>query len=68
MGRSTDVLWIMSGALFSREQWDPSKYIGVSQKVNVCGAREIRMVLDHMRTERGMRAVCWSGFPLLGYK
>jgi hypothetical protein len=24
------------------------------------------MVLDHMRTERRKRVVCWSGFPLQG--
>jgi hypothetical protein len=26
--RSTGVLWIVSGALFSREQWDLSKSVG----------------------------------------
>jgi hypothetical protein len=24
------------------------------------------MVIDHTRTERGKRVVCWSGFPLQG--
>jgi hypothetical protein len=24
------------------------------------------MVVDHMRTERGMRVACWLGFPLQG--
>jgi hypothetical protein len=38
-----------------REQWDPSKSVDVSQKVAICGPREIRMILDHMRTERGKR-------------
>jgi hypothetical protein len=35
------------GNPFSREQWDPSKSVGVSQKVVICGVREIRIVLDH---------------------
>jgi hypothetical protein len=32
----------------------------------MCESREIRMVEDHMQTERGKRVVCWSGFPLHG--
>jgi hypothetical protein len=37
-----------------------------SRRVAICGPREIRMVLDHMRTERGKHVACWSGFPLHG--
>jgi hypothetical protein len=33
-------------------------------KVTIRGLCEIHMVLDHMRTERGKRVVCWLGFPL----
>jgi hypothetical protein len=40
------------GSPFSREQWDPSKSIGVSRKVAM-----------HPRTKRGMCVVCWLGFP-----
>jgi hypothetical protein len=54
------------GSPFSREQWDLSKSVGISQKVAICGPREIHMVLDHMRTERGKRVACWSGFSLQG--
>jgi hypothetical protein len=50
----------------SQEQWDPSKSIGVSRKVAICGPREIRMVEGHTRTEREKRVACWSGFPLHG--
>jgi hypothetical protein len=35
------------GSPFSREQWDPSKSVGVSQKVAIRGPHEIRMVEDH---------------------
>jgi hypothetical protein len=48
---------------FSQKQWDMSKSIGISQKVAICGRREIRMVLDHMWTERGKCMMCWLGFP-----
>jgi hypothetical protein len=51
---------------FSQKQWDPSKSVGVSQNVAICGPREMHMVLDHTRTERGKRAACWSDFPLQG--
>jgi hypothetical protein len=37
-----------------------------SQRVAICGPREIHMVLDHTQTERGMRVACWLGFPLQG--
>jgi hypothetical protein len=29
----------------------------------ICGPREIRMVMDHIRTERGKRVACWLDFP-----
>jgi hypothetical protein len=51
---------------FSREQWDPSKFVGVSRKVAMCWPCEIPMVMDYTWTECGMRVVCWSGFPLQG--
>jgi hypothetical protein len=35
------------GSPFSQEQWDPSKSVGISRKVALCGPREIHMVLDH---------------------
>jgi hypothetical protein len=59
------MLWIVSGALFSGAV-DPSKSVGISQKVAIYGPREISMVLDHTHIERGKRAACWLGFPLLG--
>jgi hypothetical protein len=49
---------------FSPEQWDPFKSVGDSWKIAMCWPREIRMVWDHTRTERGMRVACWLGFPL----
>jgi hypothetical protein len=55
------------GSPFSREQWDPSKSVGVSHRVAIYGPREIRMVLGHTRTERGKRVTCWSGFPCRVY-
>jgi hypothetical protein len=54
------------GSPFSQEQWDPSKFVGVSQMVAICGPHEICMVLYHMWTERGKCVACWSGFPLQG--
>jgi hypothetical protein len=56
----------VTGSPFSREQWDPSKSIGDSRNVAICGPHEIRVVLDHTRTERGKHATCWSGFSLQG--
>jgi hypothetical protein len=54
------------GSPFPLERWDLSKPVGVSQKVAICGPREIRMILDHSRTERGKHVTCWSGFPQQG--
>jgi hypothetical protein len=54
------------GSPFSREQWDLSKFVDDSWKVAMHWLREIRMVWDHTRTERGMRVACWSSFPLQG--
>jgi hypothetical protein len=42
------------------------RVVGYSQKIAMHWPREIRMVWDHTRTERGMRVACWSGFPLQG--
>jgi hypothetical protein len=38
--------------------------VGVSRNVAICGPHEIRMVLDHTRTECEKRVACWSGFAL----
>jgi hypothetical protein len=43
-----------------------SKPVDVSQKVARCGLREIRIILDHTRTECGKLVACWSDFPLQG--
>jgi hypothetical protein len=51
---------------FSREQWDSSKSVDVLRRVATCGLCEIRMVVDHTRTEHGKLVACWSGFPLHG--
>jgi hypothetical protein len=51
---------------FSREQWLCSTLLMTTWKVAICGPHEIRMVLDHMQTERGKCVACWSGFPLEG--
>jgi hypothetical protein len=40
---------------------------GTTWKVAMHWPREIRMVWDHTRTERGMHVVCWSGFPCQVY-
>jgi hypothetical protein len=52
------------GSPFSREQWDPSKFVGDLWKIVIHLLCEIRMVWDHTQTERGMRVSCWSGFFL----
>jgi hypothetical protein len=52
------------GSPFSLEQWDPSKSVGVSSKVAICGPRDIHIVLDYTWTECEKRVACWSGFPL----
>jgi hypothetical protein len=46
------------GSTFSREQWDLSKYVGVSQKVAICEPRKILMILDYTWTECGKRVAC----------
>jgi hypothetical protein len=46
------------GIPFSQEQWDPSKSVDVSQKVAICGPREIRVVWNHTRIEHGKRVSC----------
>jgi hypothetical protein len=52
--------------LSSQEKWIGSNMLMTVRKVDICGSREIRMVLDHTRTEREKRVVCWSDFPLHG--
>jgi hypothetical protein len=52
------VLWIGSGALFSREQWSYSTLLMATRKFAKCGLCEIRMVEDHTWTERGKRVAC----------
>jgi hypothetical protein len=54
------------GSPFSREQWLCPSLFTASQKVDMRWLREIRMVWDHTRTERGMHVACWSGFSLHG--
>jgi hypothetical protein len=54
------------GSPFSREQWLSPLLLMMAEKVAICGSCEMRMFLDHMRTEHGKRVVCWSGFPLQG--
>jgi hypothetical protein len=51
---------------FSQEQWDLSKSVGVSWRVAIWRPCEIRMILDHTRTEHGKRVTCWLSFPLYG--
>jgi hypothetical protein len=41
-----------------------SNAVDESQKVAICGTREIRMIESHTRTERGKRVACWSDFFL----
>jgi hypothetical protein len=43
-----------------------SNYVSYLRNVAIRGLCEIRMVRDHMRTERGKSVACWSGFPLQG--
>jgi hypothetical protein len=42
----------------------PSNPVDDPRKVAIHGPREIRMVENHMWTERGKRVACWSGFSL----
>jgi hypothetical protein len=43
---------------YSRGQWICSNLLTTVRKVAICGPREIRMVLDHMWTEREKRVAC----------
>jgi hypothetical protein len=60
------MLWIGSRVFFSREQWLCPPLLMTSRKVVIHEPREIRMVDDHTRTERGKRVACWSNFPIEG--
>jgi hypothetical protein len=52
------------GSPSSRVQWICSNLLTTVWKVAICRLREIRMVVDYTRTERGKRVACWSSFPL----
>jgi hypothetical protein len=54
------------GSPSSKKQWICSNLLATVRKVAICGPHEIRMVLNHTRTEHGKRVSCWSGFPLQG--
>jgi hypothetical protein len=51
----------------SRGQWICSNLLMTMRKVAMCWPREICIVWDYTRTERGMRMACWSGFPCRVY-
>jgi hypothetical protein len=55
------------GSPSSRGQLTRSNLLTTVRKVDICGPREIRVVLDHMRIEREKRVACWSGFHLQGF-
>jgi hypothetical protein len=63
--QSAGVLWIVREPFFL-EAVTLSNAIDDSRRVAICGPCEIRMVLDHMRTEHGKHVVYWSDFPLHG--
>jgi hypothetical protein len=46
------------------EHWLCPSLLTASQKIDIRGSREIRMIDGHMRTEHGKHVACWSGFPL----
>jgi hypothetical protein len=50
----------------SRGQWICLNLLTATQKVVICGPREIHMVDGHMRTEHEKSVACCSGFPLHG--
>jgi hypothetical protein len=54
------------GSPSSRVQRIYSNLLITMWKVAICGPHEIRMILDHTRTERGKRVAYWSGFLLQG--
>jgi hypothetical protein len=45
--------------------WPPT--LTTTRKVAIRWPREIRIVCDHTRTERGMYVSCWSAFPYMVY-
>jgi hypothetical protein len=55
------------GSPFSREHLICSNLLTTVRKVATCGSREIRMVLDHTRTECGKHVACWLDFPCMVY-
>jgi hypothetical protein len=54
------------GSPSSQVQWICSNLLTTVWKADMCGPREIRMVVDHTWTEREKRVACWSGFSLHG--
>jgi hypothetical protein len=51
------------GRPFSQEQWPCSTLLMTLWRVAICGLREIRMILDHTRTEHGKLVVLVGFFP-----
>jgi hypothetical protein len=72
-GRKDEVIrgdgWanLFAVAMISSSVGDCFDLMETKQKVATRWPREIRMVWDHMRTERGMCVACWSGFPCRVY-
>jgi hypothetical protein len=64
--RSAGVLWIVSGALFSREQWDLSKSVGASRKVATYGDRPQEAYTGRTWTGVGSVRVVLVGFSPVG--
>jgi hypothetical protein len=56
--------WV--GSPFSQVHWLCPSLLMASRKVAIRGLREIRMVEDRTRTERGKHVACWWGFLLQG--
>jgi hypothetical protein len=55
------------GSPSSWEQWICSNLLTTTWKITMRWSREIRMVLVHTQTERGMCVACWSSFPYRVY-
>jgi hypothetical protein len=57
--------WV--GSPSSQYQWICSNLLMTTWRLTMHWPCDIRMVWDHMRTERGMRVAYWSGFPYRVY-
>jgi hypothetical protein len=55
------------GSPSSRVQWIYLNLLTTVWKVVICRPCEIRMVIDHTRTERGKRVTYWLSFPCRVY-